>query len=90
MDINIIQKNIIKIIERKKKIRLKSFSDKLNFRFLDKGHIDSINIINFILDIEKNFRVKLTALDTQSKNFRTPLGISKILNKKLNDKKNKK
>ena len=85
-----IQKNIIKIIEKKKKIQQKSFNDKLNFRFLDKGHIDSINIINFILDIEKSFKIKLTALDTQSNNFRTPLGISKILNKKLNDKKSKK
>ena len=90
MNIIKIQKNIIKIIEKKRKIQLNSFNEKLNFKFLDKGHIDSINIINFILDIEENFKVKLTALDTQSNNFRTPLGISKILKKKINDKKNKK
>ena len=78
----IIQKKILKIVEKSKKIPEKKFEKKLDYWFIDKGMVDSINLIRFILEIENKFKIKLTSKDTQSDNFRTINGITKIINKK--------
>lgn len=78
----IIQKKILKIVEKSKKIPEKKFEKKLDYWFIDEGIVDSINLIRFILEIENKFKIKLTSKDTQSDNFRTINGITKIINKK--------
>ena len=78
----IIQKKILKIVEKSKKIIEKKFEKKLDYWFIDEGIVDSINLIRFILEIESKFKIKLTSKDTQSDNFRTINGITKIINKK--------
>tara|TARA_B100001059_G_C17287950_1_gene311357 strand:- start:14 stop:280 length:267 start_codon:yes stop_codon:yes gene_type:complete len=78
----IIQKKILKIVEKSKKIPEKKFEKKLDYWFIDEGIVDSINLIRFILEIESKFKIKLTSKDTQSDNFRTINGITKIINKK--------
>lgn len=82
-----IQKKIINILEKKKKIKVKSFKEKLNYLYLDNGHIDSLNVMRFILDLENNFNIRFSATDTHSKKFRSAFGISKIVYDKLNVKK---
>tara|TARA_B100001540_G_C15704330_1_gene595373 strand:- start:467 stop:739 length:273 start_codon:yes stop_codon:yes gene_type:complete len=77
-----IQKLLIKIIEKKNKIKMNSIEKKLKFRYLEEGHLDSIELINFIISLEDRFNVKFTSKDTESENFRTLEGISKIILKK--------
>tara|TARA_Y100001935_G_scaffold154325_1_gene127250 strand:+ start:36 stop:263 length:228 start_codon:yes stop_codon:yes gene_type:complete len=69
-------------LRNQKKIPEKKFEKKLDYWFIDEGIVDSINLIRFILEIESKFKIKLTSKDTQSDNFRTINGITKIINKK--------
>ncbi len=69
-------------MRNQKKIPEKKFEKKLDYWFIDEGIVDSINLIRFILEIESKFKIKLTSKDTQSDNFRTINGITKIINKK--------
>ena len=82
LDLINIQKKLIKILEKKKKLNVKSFKEKISCRFLEKGYLDSIGIINFIISIEEEFNIKFSSKDTESEKFRTLNGISKIILKK--------
>lgn len=82
-----IQKKILKILEKNKKINLKTFKEKLNYLYLENGHIDSLNVMKFILKLENEFKIRFSATDTHSKKFRSALGISKIIYNKINVKK---
>lgn len=82
-----IQKKILKILEKNKKIKLKTFKEKLNYLYLDNGHIDSLHIMKFILNLENDFKIRFSSIDTHSKKFRSTLGISKIIYNKINVKK---
>lgn len=78
-----IEKKIINFIERKKKIPAKFKNDILNFNFLDSGQIDSLEIIDFIIFINKNFKIKLSNGDIASKKFRIVGGLIEIIEKKI-------
>ena len=78
----IIKKKILKIVEKTKKIPENKLEKKFDYWFIDEGIIDSVNLINFILEIERKFKIKLTPRDTQSDNFRTINGVAKIILKK--------
>ena len=77
-----IRKKVLEILERKNTIPLQSLEEKLDYRYLDEGHLDSFSILNFIIELESQFDIKLTAEDTESDNFRTPGGIARMISKK--------
>lgn len=77
-----IQKKLLKLIEKKKKIKYSTFKEKIKFRYLEKGHLDSINLINFIIAIEDEFLIKFSSKDTESESFRSLEGISNLILKK--------
>ena len=77
-----IQNTLVKILEKKKKIKENTLQKKLKYRFLENGHLDSISLINFIINIEEEFEIKFSSKDTESEKFRTLDGISKIILKK--------
>ena len=52
--------------------------------YLDLGLIDSFSINSFILLVESEFNVTLTAHDLQSFEFRTLSGLMSIIQSKLN------
>ena len=73
---------VLAIIEKKKIIPLQNIEEKLDYRYLDEGHVDSFSLLNLILELESEFDIKLSAEDTESDNFRTPRGIVSIINEK--------
>tara|TARA_B100000963_G_scaffold119478_1_gene104077 strand:+ start:7248 stop:7502 length:255 start_codon:yes stop_codon:yes gene_type:complete len=80
---NIIE-DLVKFLEREKKIPFKFKKDIENFEYLRFNQIDSIGLINFILWIEKKYKIKLKIKDKESKEFRTVGGLANIIFKKLN------
>jgi acyl carrier protein len=54
----------------------------LKYRYLD-NHLDSFEIIQFILAIENEFNITLNPEDTESEEIRTIEGLAKIIEGKL-------
>lgn len=54
-----------------------------NYRYLEKGHLDSLALMKFIFEIEDHFDVFLEPEDTQSDEFRTIGGLVDIVAKKV-------
>ena len=48
---------------------MKTFKEKLNYLYLENGHIDSLNVMKFILKLENEFKIRFSATDTHSKNL---------------------
>lgn len=53
----------------------------LKYRYLD-NHLDSFEIIQFIMAIEEEFGITLLPEDTESEEFRTIEGVIKIIERK--------
>ena len=77
-----IQKFIINMLEEKKPISKINKKKIMNFRYLDDGQIDSLEIFSFIQKIENYFKIKLKPEDTNSDEFRYVGGLIKIIKKK--------
>ena len=77
---------IIDLLEKRGPILLESGLEKQDYSYLDAGHVDSIGLIQFILEVEELFDISLTSQDTQSEQFRTIMGVCQIVEKKLNSK----
>ena len=81
-----IQDLIIKIINKIKPIEKKYKKNIDKFDFMSTGHIDSIEILKFILEIEDKFKISIKPSESVNKNFRTIGGLSSIMVKKLSKK----
>ena len=79
-----IAKTIISKLQEIGKVPGNNLAEQMNYRFLDAGHIDSISIINFIMEIEDAFQISLSPEDTQSDEFRTVSGLVSMVEKKMN------
>jgi acyl carrier protein len=67
-------------IKKIDKINLKNIDD---FDFISFGHIDSIEILKFIFEIENKFKISFKPADTVSRNFKTVKGLRSLILKKL-------
>ena len=81
MDKKEIEKKVIQILDKRKKIKKNTNYKK--YYYLDNGHIDSIEIMNFVLELEKVFKVKLNNKDIISREFRSIDGLIYVIHKKL-------
>ena len=72
---------IIKILNKKKPIKFKLSIDK-NYNFINNGHIDSLSMITFVLDLESEFKIKLSNSNINSKNFGNVIGLAKLIKSK--------
>ena len=77
---------ITDLLEKRGPIILESGLEKKDYCYLDEGHVDSIGLIQFILEVEEIFDISLTSQDTKSDQFRTVMGLCQIVEKKLNSK----
>jgi len=69
MNIAVIKKNIIKILERISKKKLdKNKIKKINY--FDEGLIDSLNLIKFIFLLEEKFKINFNKKEIYSSNFK--------------------
>lgn len=84
MNKKIIIKDLVKFLEREKKVPLKFKKDIENFEYLRFNQIDSIGLINFIFWIEKKYKINFKIKDKESKDFRNIGGLANIIYKKLN------
>jgi len=53
------------------------------YRYLDRGHVDSIGLVKFIFELEDEFGIELSPEDTQSDEFRTIGGLITLVNRKI-------
>ena len=72
---------IVKILNKKKPIRFKLSTDK-NYDFIKNGHIDSLSMIAFVIDLEDEFKIKLSNSNINSKNFGNIIGLAKLIKSK--------
>ena len=80
---NNIYSTIIDLLEKRGPIPGKDDQERLAYNYLDAGHVDSINMIQFTLEIEELFGVVLTPEDTISEQFRSVRGLVQIVEDKL-------
>ena len=74
---------LIRLLEKKKNIPKEIKKDIDSFRYLEHGQIDSLELISFVISIEKKFSIKFTTKDLSSKEFRTVIGLLKLIEKKI-------
>ena len=73
---------IVSLLERRGPLQGSSDQEIRDYRYLDTGHVDSLNIMQFILEIEESFGISFSAEDTQSDEFRTIGGIITLVERK--------
>ena len=79
---NEIQKYILNTIKKISNKKL-TIDKKLNtLEYLHQGILDSLQLIHFIIVLEKKFKIKFTSKDKESADFRTVGGLVKIIQKK--------
>jgi len=52
------------------------------FDYLESGHLDSIGIIRFVIDLERQFDIALGEADIESTEFRTVGGLISLIERK--------
>ena len=75
---------IVSLLEKNGPIPEGDEKEKLAYRFLETGHIDSFKLNEFIMEIEDQFDIVLSPEDTQSEEFRSISGLIKIIKKCIN------
>ena len=84
---NLITKKIVKILSKRKPLKIKN--ELLNqYNYLENGHIDSLNFIKFVFEIENTFNISFHKREINSSKFKVISGLVNIINSKI--KKNKK
>ena len=76
-----IREFIIKTISLKS--RLPAACDIDTYNYIDSGHIDSIAIIKFILNVEQEFNIDISPEEIESVEFRTIGGLVKIIKSRI-------
>ena len=73
---------LVSLLEKRGPLQGNSDQEIRDYRYLDAGHVDSLNIMQFILEIEESFGISLSTEDTQSDEFRTIGGIITLVERK--------
>jgi len=78
----IIRDYVLRLLEKKKSISKNIKRNIENFRYLDLGQIDSLELITFISSIEKKFQFKFTSKELASDQFRIFSGLLRFIEKR--------
>lgn len=81
LDKDSIRDFILKTIEKKSRLPVNENIDQFNY--IDSGHIDSIGLIKFVLDLENEFGIDIAPEDMESEEFRTIGGLAALIEKHL-------
>lgn len=72
---------IVSLLEKKQAIpKNLVISD---YRFMESGHIDSLGVMKFILQIEDKFDIEISDEDIVSQRFQTVGGLSELIHEKI-------
>jgi acyl carrier protein len=66
-----------------KKGKLPAGTEPAAFDYIESGHVDSVGIIQFILDIEREFDIVIGEADIDSADFRTIGGLTALIERKV-------
>ena len=75
---------VIDLLDKRGPVPEGSEQERREYSYIDAGHLDSFNTIQFILEIEERFNITLTPEDTTSEQFRNVGGLIQIVEDKLN------
>lgn len=75
---------IVSLLEKHGPVPEGNEKEKLAYRFLETGHIDSFTLNEFIIEIEDQFDIVLSPDDTQSEEFRSIGGLIEIIKNRIN------
>lgn len=81
MEESFIRKAILDYLHKVNPIDL-SETDLECYQFFQNGHLDSFGVIGFILFLEDEFGVQISAEDTESLEFRTIGGVIRLIARK--------
>lgn len=71
---------VLRLIEKEAKLPRDIDIDLFNY--IDTGYVDSIGIIEFLVEIEFEFNIEISEADIESLEFRTVGGLVSIINRK--------
>jgi len=86
MDKSKVKAYVVKLLNKFRLIEKNYFNNIDKFNFIDAGHLDSIEILKFNLQIEKKFKIRFKPIETTSTNYKTVGGLTSLIYKKLSDK----
>jgi len=66
-----------------RKARLPVDVDIETFDYIDSGHVDSVGIIKFMVNIEAQFDIEITEAEMESPEFRTVGGLISLISRKI-------
>jgi acyl carrier protein len=81
MNYDEIKRGVMSLLEKKQ--RLPKSENIGAYRYLDAGHIDSLGVMNFILQLEDLFKVEISDDDMLSEQFQTVDGVVELILRKL-------
>lgn len=74
---------IISLLEKHGSVPGENDNEKMAYRFLETGHIDSFGLNDFIMEIEDEFNIVLTPEDAQTEEFRSIGGLIGVIESHL-------
>lgn len=80
---NDIKAFILKTLEKKLPISKQQAMDSYNY--MESGHVDSIGVMKFVIEIEQAFNIEITAEDMVSSEFKTIGGLVNLIEQKVID-----
>lgn len=78
---NDIKSFVLKQLEKKQ--TLPRDADVDSYAYLDSGHVDSMGVMKFVVQLEDAFNIEITPEDMVSERFRTVGGLVALLSEKL-------
>lgn len=76
-----IKEFVVNYVEKKGKLPANVHID--TFNYVDTGYVDSMGIIKFVVELEKEFDIEITDDDIMNSEFKIIGGLVKIIESKL-------
>ena len=76
-----IREFVVKVIQKKTRLPVECDIDAFNY--IDSGHVDSMAIIRFILELESEFKIDIAPEEIESAEFKSIGGLVKIIQSKV-------
>ena len=82
VELNTIETWLKEFVERKNEISHLDDKDLLNLNLFENGLIDSMGVMNLVIELEKDFDVLFTPDDFQDRRFTSIAGLKEIIREK--------
>lgn len=76
---NVTQQTVLKTLRSISRAQLPDDQELLESRYLEKGFIDSLDFVDLVTKLEKEFKIRFSHTALQSDGFQTLAGISEAI-----------